>query len=124
ADRATVLVNPASVTQTTSTLRDLEPAALAIGIQLQRVDADSSREIDAAFAAFERKRPHVLFVASSPLFHQPARALGPVGGSPRDTGELLGPAICRRRRADELRRQSSGAVASTRRLCRPHPQGH
>ena len=68
ADRATVLVNPANVTQTTSTLRDLEPAALAIGIQLQRVDADSSREIDAAFAAFERKRPHVLFVASSPYF--------------------------------------------------------
>jgi len=68
ADRAAVLVNPASTTQTASTLRDLEPAARTIGMQLQRVDASTSSEIDAVFASFERERQHVLFVASSPFF--------------------------------------------------------
>src|SRR5207237_867377 len=66
ADRGAVLVNPANATQTASALRDLQPAASAIGMQLQRVDANTSGEIDAAFATFERERPQVLFVASSP----------------------------------------------------------
>jgi putative tryptophan/tyrosine transport system substrate-binding protein len=37
-------------------------------LQVQVFNADSSREIDAAFATFERERPDALFVASSPFF--------------------------------------------------------
>jgi hypothetical protein len=59
AARVAVLVNPANFTQTETTLRDLEPAARAIGSQIQVFKADTSREIDAAFATFARERPDV-----------------------------------------------------------------
>ena len=65
AARVAVLVNPANFTQTETTLRDLEPAARAIGSQIQVFKADTSREIDAAFATFARERPDALFVSSS-----------------------------------------------------------
>src|SRR5262249_34982331 len=50
ADRVAVLVNPANVTTTETTLSDVEPAARAIGLQIQVFNASTSREIDAAFA--------------------------------------------------------------------------
>src|SRR5262245_27086956 len=65
AARVAVLVNPANATQTESTLRDVQPAARAIGLQLQVLGANTSGEIDAAFASFERERPDALFVGSS-----------------------------------------------------------
>jgi len=65
AARVAVLVNPANFTQTETTLRDLEPAARAIGSQIQVFKADTNREIDAAFATFARERPDALFVSSS-----------------------------------------------------------
>jgi putative ABC transport system substrate-binding protein len=68
AARVAVLVNPDNAMQTESTLRDVEPAARAIGLQIQVLKANTSREIDAAFATFVRERPDVLFVASSPFF--------------------------------------------------------
>jgi ABC-type uncharacterized transport system substrate-binding protein len=46
----------------------VQPAARAIGLQIQVLNADTSREIDAAFAAFERERVDALFVASSAYF--------------------------------------------------------
>jgi putative tryptophan/tyrosine transport system substrate-binding protein len=65
--RVAVLVNPANA-QTETTLRDVEAAARAIGLQLQIVNASSSREIDAAFAALVRERVDALFVPPDPLF--------------------------------------------------------
>ena len=47
---------------TETTLRDVEPAARAMGLQIQILNASTSREIDAAFAAFARERPDALFV--------------------------------------------------------------
>src|SRR5262245_5737688 len=44
-----VLVNPAFATLTEITLRDVEAAARAMGLQIQVLNADTSREIDAAF---------------------------------------------------------------------------
>jgi len=49
ATRVAVLVNPAGPTAET-TLRDIEPAARAMGLQILVLTASSSREIDAAFA--------------------------------------------------------------------------
>jgi putative ABC transport system substrate-binding protein len=65
--KVAVLVDPA-VPATTTTLRDLEPAARALGLQLQVLNASTSGEINAAFAALARERPDALFVASGALF--------------------------------------------------------
>jgi putative ABC transport system substrate-binding protein len=49
-------------------LRDVEPAARAIGLQVRFLNASTSREIDAAFSTFERERPDALFVANDGFF--------------------------------------------------------
>jgi putative ABC transport system substrate-binding protein len=68
AARVAVLVDPASVTITEATLRGVEPAARAMGLQIQVLYASNSREISAAFATFVRERPDALFVSIGPLF--------------------------------------------------------
>ena len=67
ATRVAVLVNPANPAAET-TLRDVEPAARAMGLQLQVLKAGTSREIDAAFATFVRERPDALFVGGDSFF--------------------------------------------------------
>jgi putative ABC transport system substrate-binding protein len=68
AKRVAVLVNPANVEATEPTLRDVEAAARAMGLQIQVLKANTNREIDAAFATVVRERPDALFVGPSPLF--------------------------------------------------------
>ena len=63
-----VLVNPANAANTETTLRDVEAAARAMGLQIQVFNASTSREIDAAFATFVRERPDALFVGTDPFF--------------------------------------------------------
>jgi putative ABC transport system substrate-binding protein len=48
---------------------NVETAARAIGVQIQVLNADTSREIDAVFATFDRERPDALFVGSSAFFN-------------------------------------------------------
>ena len=62
AARVAVLVNPANTANAETTLRDVEPAARAMGLQIQILQASTSREIEAAFATFVRERPDALFV--------------------------------------------------------------
>ena len=66
AARVAVLVNPDNAAFTETVLRDVEPAARAMGVQIQVLKANTSREIDAAFATVGRGT--ALFVANSPLF--------------------------------------------------------
>jgi putative tryptophan/tyrosine transport system substrate-binding protein len=61
--RIAVLVNPANAAVTETTLRDVQEAARAIGLQIHVLNASTSREIDAAFATLARERPDALFVA-------------------------------------------------------------
>jgi putative ABC transport system substrate-binding protein len=68
ATRVAVLVNPANAAIAETTLRDVEPAARAMGLQIQVFNASSSREIDAAFATLERERADALFVGADPFF--------------------------------------------------------
>jgi len=68
ATRVAVLVNPANAGQTDATLRDVQPAARAIGLHIQVLSANTNGEIDAAFATFERERPDALFIGSSAYF--------------------------------------------------------
>jgi putative tryptophan/tyrosine transport system substrate-binding protein len=58
--RVGVLVNPDNAGSTQTTLRDVETAARAIGLQIQVFNASSIGEIDAAFVSLARARPDVL----------------------------------------------------------------
>ena len=69
ATRLAVLINPTNVRNTEANLRDVQPAARAIGLQVQIVRASTSHEIDAAFATLARERPDVLFVSGDSLFN-------------------------------------------------------
>ena len=68
AARVAVLVNPANAANTETTLRDVQPAARAMGLQIQVLSASTSSEINAAFATFLRERPDALFVGIDPFF--------------------------------------------------------
>jgi putative ABC transport system substrate-binding protein len=67
AAKIAVLVDPAAP-PTPTTVRELETAARAMGLQTQVLNARSSAEINAAFATVARERPDALFVASGFLF--------------------------------------------------------
>ena len=68
AARVAVLVNPVNATITETTLRDVEPAARAMGLQIQVLNASTSREINAAFATIARERPDALFLPIDAFF--------------------------------------------------------
>ena len=68
ADRVAVLVDPTNATTAESTLRDLERAARAVGLQTQVFNVTTSREIDAAFATLMRERIDMLFVPAGAFF--------------------------------------------------------
>jgi putative ABC transport system substrate-binding protein len=65
--RVAVLVNPTNATSTETTLRDVETAARAMGLQIQVLNASTSHEINVAFATFVRERPNALFVGLDPF---------------------------------------------------------
>jgi putative tryptophan/tyrosine transport system substrate-binding protein len=68
ATRVAVLVNPTNATNTEPTLRAVQEAALAIGLQIQILNATSIDEIDAASATLARERSDALFVGPDPFF--------------------------------------------------------
>ena len=69
AKRVAVLVNPTNVSNTETTLKDIEPAAHAIGMQIQIFNAGTAREIDDAFASLARTQLDALFVGLDPFFN-------------------------------------------------------
>jgi putative ABC transport system substrate-binding protein len=66
--RIAVLVNPANIPATESTLRDLPNAARAIGLQIQVLKASTRSEIESAFATLVRERADALHVAGDVFF--------------------------------------------------------
>ena len=66
-ERVAVLINP-TAPNADRMLRDVEPAARAIGLQIQVLNASTSHEIDAAFATFGRERPDALLVGTDAFF--------------------------------------------------------
>src|SRR5262249_20458246 len=66
--RVAVLINPGNVPSAEATLRDLPEAARAIGLQIQILNASTSREIEAAFATLVRDRADALIVAPETFF--------------------------------------------------------
>ena len=65
--RVTVLVNP-TTPLAESALKDIEPAARAMGMQIKVLNAINSGEIDAALATFVHERPDALFVSADSVF--------------------------------------------------------
>jgi putative ABC transport system substrate-binding protein len=69
AARVAVLIDP-TVINAETTVRDLEAAARAIGLQIQVLKASTIGEINAAFATFVRERSDALFVVGGgPFFN-------------------------------------------------------
>src|SRR5262245_10143347 len=66
--RIAVMVNPANTPNTEATLREIPEAARALGLQIQILNASTSREIEAAFATLVRDRADALFVAPDAFF--------------------------------------------------------
>jgi len=66
--RVAVVINPGNVPSAEATLRELPEAARAIGLQIQILNARTSREIEAAFATLVRDRADALFVAPDSFF--------------------------------------------------------
>jgi putative tryptophan/tyrosine transport system substrate-binding protein len=65
--RVTALVNPAGPLAEPA-LRDIEPAARAMGLQIKVLNVSTSSEINAAFATFVHERPDALFVSADGYF--------------------------------------------------------
>src|SRR5262249_40652820 len=66
--RIAALVNPANAPSAETMLRDIPEAARALGLQIQILNASTSREIEAAFAALVRDHAHALFLAPDGSF--------------------------------------------------------
>src|SRR5262249_19403764 len=118
------LVNPAYAARTEATVRDVQAAARAMGLELQVLNANTSQEINAAFATFAREpRPDALFVGTDPFFFRAGdpswsiwrRAMPCPLPTQGGTTPKLG--------ADELRKRRERRGSPGRRLCRPRPQG-
>jgi ABC-type uncharacterized transport system substrate-binding protein len=98
ATRVAVLVNPTNPLTTESTLRDVQSAARAMGLQIQVGNASTSHEINAAFATFVRERPDALFVGldvflnnrRAQLVNLASRYMLPAIFSNRDFAEIGG----------------------------------
>jgi putative ABC transport system substrate-binding protein len=68
ATRVALLLDPSAGQITETTLRDVEAAARPKGLQIQVLNVQTSREINAAFATFARERLDALFVGPGPFF--------------------------------------------------------
>ena len=81
-----------------TTVRDVEAAARATGLQVQVFNASTGREIDAAFASFDRERPDAVFVSldaflnsrRAQLVNLASRHALPATFSNRDVAEIGG----------------------------------
>jgi putative tryptophan/tyrosine transport system substrate-binding protein len=66
--RVAVLVNPANAGNANATVRDVEAAASAMGLQIQILQVSTSGEIHAAFDRLARERPDALFIGGDAFF--------------------------------------------------------
>jgi len=66
--RVAVLVNPANPVRAEGTVRDLQAATSAMGLQIQVLNAGTSQEINSAFTTLVRERSDILFVGTDTFF--------------------------------------------------------
>ena len=63
-----MLINPANASTAEATLRGVQEAAPAIGLQIRILNATTIGEIDAAFSSLAHQHPDALFVAPDAFF--------------------------------------------------------
>jgi putative ABC transport system substrate-binding protein len=68
AGRIALLVNPANVSSAETTLREIPEAARSLGLQIQALNASTTREIEEAFTILVHERADALFVAPDSFF--------------------------------------------------------
>jgi putative tryptophan/tyrosine transport system substrate-binding protein len=96
--RIAVMINPGNTVSAETTLREVQKAADAFGLQILVLNASTSGEIDAAFATMSRERSEALFVAPDAYFSSrrvqlailAAREKIPAAYSQRDFAEAGG----------------------------------
>jgi putative tryptophan/tyrosine transport system substrate-binding protein len=66
--RIAVMINPGNAALAETTVREVQKAAGALGMQIEVFEASTNREIDAAFAAIASARTEALFVAPDAFF--------------------------------------------------------
>ena len=66
--RIAVMINPGNAATAEATLREVQKAADAFGLQIHVLNARTIDEIDAAFATLAHERPDALFVAGDAFF--------------------------------------------------------
>jgi putative ABC transport system substrate-binding protein len=132
ATRVAVLVDPTNALASESTLKDVEAAARSMGLQIQVLEASTSREINVAFAAFVRERPDALYVGGGPFFSTrriqlailAARHLVPMTSTARIIAEVGGLMSYGSGVLDTIRQVGVYTVASSRvpspRTCRSY----
>jgi putative ABC transport system substrate-binding protein len=70
-----VLLNPASPTVSTVFMRQLEPAARAMGFQLHRLEASTDRDLDETFAGLAKLHADALVIGPDTFFNSCAKRL-------------------------------------------------
>src|SRR5262249_12587817 len=83
--RIALLVNPANIGSTES-IREIPEAARAMGLQIQVLNASTSREIEAAFATLVRDRADALYIAGDVFFTSRRLQFVPLPAHPRLPG--------------------------------------
>ncbi len=72
--RLSVLWNPTSPAHPVA-LKEIEAAAAALRVSVQRVEARTAEELESAFAAITQQRPHGLLVLATPIFDAQQRRI-------------------------------------------------
>jgi ABC-type uncharacterized transport system substrate-binding protein len=80
ANSIAMLMNP-DYPATAGEVRDVQAAARSLGMQINVLNASTSRAIDAAFATFGRERPDVLFVGGDPFLLSRREQLVPLAAA-------------------------------------------
>jgi ABC-type uncharacterized transport system substrate-binding protein len=105
--------------------KEVSRAARELGRHLLVLNAQSVREIDAAFATIVQSRAGALLVGNSSFVQQPASAAGRAGGAPWRTCDFPNSRVCLGRWFDELRRKRHRCLLPRRLALRgAHSQGH
>ena len=116
-----VLMNP-KIANAWPDLREAQAAAQSLGLELVVREASSERDIDTAFASYDRSKNGALFLLADGLFrNHPSNSSGSHPKMPSRWAILA--RIRRSLRPDLLWRQQFGRLAAGRRVYLPYPEG-
>jgi putative ABC transport system substrate-binding protein len=103
------LINPQNPSSTPQ-ISDVQAAAHSLGIELRVLNASSEREMDAAFGSAAQQHVNAVVVGAD------SRSTSRAGGALCIACNLLFARVCRRWRADQLRREHYRCVSPRRAL--------